>query len=219
MRELLGGRGSVVGERYFNLRARRGDFLPLIADLKRVKPDVIFSTVVGDGTVHFDQAYKDAGLDSREMPIASLTTTEAEIRAMGLVVGEGHITAASYFQGIDNPANASFVSQFKKRWGDGEPTNMCVEAAYFQVFLFSRALEMAGTLDTDVLRAMALGSSIDAPQGRVSIDPACGHSSLWTRIGRANRSGQFDIVGQSGAPVRPDPFLTVCVGVAAGLPA
>ena len=217
MRELLRGRGSVVGERYFSLRARQRDFLPLIEDLKRVRPDVIFSTIVGDGTVHFYQAYKDAGLEPSEMPIASLTTTEAEVRAMGFDVGEGHITAASYFQGVNSAANASFVSRFKKRWGESEPTNMCVEAAYFQVFLFARALEMAGTIDTDVLRSMALGSTIDAPQGRVSIDPACGHSNLWSRIGRADRNGQFDIVDQSASPVRPDPFLTVCAGVAAGL--
>ncbi len=217
MRELLRGRGSVVGERYFSLRARQRDFLPLIEDLKRVRPDVIFSTIVGDGTVHFYQAYKDAGLEPSEMPIASLTTTEAEVRAMGFDVGEGHITAASYFQGVNSAANASFVSRFKRRWGESEPTNMCVEAAYFQVFLFARALEMAGTIDTDVLRSMALGSTIDAPQGRVSIDPACGHSNLWSRIGRADRNGQFDIVDQSASPVRPDPFLTVCAGVAAGL--
>ncbi len=217
MRELLRGRGSVVGERYFSLRARQRDFLPLIEDLKRVRPDVIFSTIVGDGTVHFYQAYKDAGLEPSEMPIASLTTTEAEVRAMGFDVGEGHITAASYFQGVNSAANASFVSRFKKRWGESEPTNMCVEAAYFQVFLFARALEMAGTIDTDVLRSMALGSTIDAPQGRVSIDPACGHSNLWSRIGRADRNGQFDIVDQSASPVRPDPFLTVCAGFAAGL--
>ena len=217
MRELLRGRGSVVGERYFSLRARHRDFLPLIEDLKRVRPDVIFSTIVGDGTVHFYQAYKDAGLEPSEMPIASLTTTEAEVRAMGFDVGEGHITAASYFQGVNSASNASFVSRFKKRWGESEPTNMCVEAAYFQVFLFARALEMAGTIDTDVLRSMALGSTIDAPQGHVSIDPACGHSNLWSRIGRADRNGQFDIVDQSASPVRPDPFLTVCAGVAAGL--
>jgi len=219
MRELLRGRGSVVGERYFSLRARRRDFLPLIEDLKRVKPDVIFSTIVGAGTVHFYQAYKDAGLQPSEMPIASLTTTEAEVRAMGFDVGEGHITAASYFQGVSSAANASFVSRFKKRWGESEPTNMCVEAAYFQVFLFARALEMAGTIETDVLRSMALGSTIDAPQGPVSIDPACGHSGLWSRIGRANRDGQFDIVGQSASPVCPDPFLTTCAGVATGVPA
>jgi branched-chain amino acid transport system substrate-binding protein len=33
------------------------------------------------------------------------------------------------------------------------------------------------------------------------------HASLWTRIGRANRRGQFDIVHESQSPVWADPYL------------
>lgn len=208
MRELLKENGSsVVGEQYLSLRARPQDFLPIIQDIRRTQPDVIFSTVVGGGTAYFYQAYRDAGLDPRKMPIASLTTTEAEIRAMGFDVGEGHITAAPYFQGVAGEANASFVARYKKRFGDDGSTNMCVEASYFQLYLFAKALEQANTLDTEVLRSMVLGTSFDAPQGAVTVDPMSGHTDLWTRIGRANRCGQFDIINQSQAAVRADPFL------------
>ncbi|WP_342778645.1 transporter substrate-binding domain-containing protein [Phreatobacter stygius] len=208
MRELLKqSGGSVVGEQYLSLRARRQDFLPIIQDLRRTQPDVVFSTVVGEGTVYLYQAYVDAGLDPRTMPIASLTTTEAEIRAMGFDVGEGHITAAPYFQGVGGEANASFVARYKKRYGDDEPTNMCVEAAYFQLYLFAKALGQANTLDTDVLRSMVLGTSFDAPQGHVTIDPSSSHTDLWTRIGKVNRRGQFDVIRESPAPVHADPFL------------
>jgi ABC-type branched-subunit amino acid transport system substrate-binding protein len=217
MRDMLRGRGTVVGERYLNLRARYSDFLPLIQELKQVRPDVIFSTIVGEGTVHFYQAYADAGFDPKKMPIASLTTTEAEVRSMGFDVAEGHITSAPYFQGVGGAAETSFVQRYKKRFGESEPTNMCVEAAYFQVFLFAKALERAGTLDTNVLRAAALGVSLDAPQGQVSIDPASGHTDLWTRVGRVNRRGLFDIVRESSSSVRADPFLISCAGIAAGV--
>src|SRR6185312_3539941 len=41
MRELLKQNGgSTVGEQYLNLSARRSDFLPVIQDLRRTKPDV-----------------------------------------------------------------------------------------------------------------------------------------------------------------------------------
>jgi branched-chain amino acid transport system substrate-binding protein len=208
MRELLKQNGgSVVGEEYLNLSARPNDFLPVIQDLRRTMPDVIFSTIVGESTIFFYQAYAEAGLNPSTMPIASLTTTEAEIQAMGFDVGEGHVTVAPYFQGISGEANASFVRRYKKRYGEAEPTNMCVEAAYFQVHMFARALEQANTHDTDVLRPMVLGSSFEAPQGAVTIDPSSGHTNLWTRVGRANRRGQFDIVHQSDAAVHADPFL------------
>lgn len=219
MRDLLADRGGqVVGEFYLGLRAQRRDFLPVIRDIERLRPDVIFSTVVGDSTVYLYQAYADAGLDPKVMPIASLTTTEAEIRAMGWDVGCGHITAAPYFQVVSNKANDAFVARYKKRFGDDEPTNMCVEAAYFQVHLFARALAKTNTLDTDTLRSMVLGSSFDAPQGCVAINSDCSHANLWSRVGRANRAGQFDVLRQSAHPVTADPFL-LGLGRTAAVPA
>ena len=208
MRELLKSNGgSVVGERYVNVYARWQDFVPIIQDIKRVKPDVIFSTVVGEGTVFLYQAYANVGLDPRQVPIASLTTTEAEIAAMGFDVGEGHVTAASYFQGVEGSANSAFVQRFKKRFGADISTNMCAEASYFQLHLFAKALEQVNSLDTEVLRSMVLGTSFDAPQGAVTVNPMSGHTDLWTRIGRANRQGQFDVVSQSKEAVHADPFL------------
>jgi ABC-type branched-subunit amino acid transport system substrate-binding protein len=208
MRELVRARGGqVVGETYFSLRSQRTDFMRVIREIRELQPSVIFSTVVGESTVYLYQSYADAGFDPRLMPIASLTTTEAEIRAMGFDVGAGHITAAPYFQGIGGDRDSSFVKLYKRRYGDSEGTNMCVEAAYFQVHIFAKALEQTNTLDTDILRPTVLGSGFDAPQGRISINPSCSHADLWTRIGRANRVGQFDIVYQSVAAVRADPYL------------
>ncbi len=208
MRELVRHNGGeVVGERYLDLRAKRSDFLPVVRDIKNAMPDVIFSTVVGDSTVHLYQTYADLHLDPKCMPIASLTTTEAEIRAMGFDVGEGHITAASYFQGIGSERNLNFVQRYKKRYGDDQDTNMCLEAAYFQVHIFAKALKQANSMDTETLRPSILGSEIEAPQGKVSVNPLCGHTDLWTRIGRANRLGEFDLVYESPAPVSADPYL------------
>lgn len=208
MRELVRhGGGEVVGEVYLSLRAQRRDFLPIMRDIRSQSPDVIFSTVVGDSTTYLYQSYIDARFNAKTMPIASLTTTEAEIRAMGFDVGEGHITAAPYFEGLANESNSSFVSRYKKRYGQDQPTNMCVEAAYFQVHVFARTLERTNCIETDVLRPMILGSEFEAPQGRISINPYCGHTDLWPRIGRANGRGQFEIMRDSSAPVRADPYL------------
>lgn len=202
--------GEVAGERYVSLRARPADFLPIMREIRQLRPDVIFSTVVGDTTSYLYQACADAGFDPKTMPIASLTTTEAEIRAMGFDVGEGQITAAPYFQGIGGECEDSFVSRYKRRYGDDEPTNMCVEAAYFQVHVFAKALEATNSMDTDVLRPMVLGASLDAPQGRISIDACSNHTNLWTRIGRANRRGEFEVMQQSLSAVLADPFMVGC---------
>ncbi len=199
--------GEVVGEMYVSLNARREEFYPIMRNIKEARPDVIFSTVVGEATTYLYQTFNDFGLNSSTMPIASLTTSEAEISAMGPDVGEGHITAAAYFQGAGGTKEEAFVKRYKKRYGESENTNMCVEAAYFQVHLLARALEQVNTLDTDMLRPVILGSSIDAPQGLISINPASSHANVWSRVGRANASGQFSIVHQSQSQIDADPYL------------
>ncbi len=209
MKEMLRARGAeVVGEAYMPMDAAGPEFKPVISDIKAASPDAIFSTVVGNSTVYFYQAYSEAGFDSRKMPIASLTTTEAEIRAMGYDVGEGHITSAPYFQNIGGELNDVFIRRYKKRFGDDEPTNMCAEAAYYQVHMLARALAETNTMDPDLLRPMILRSEFDAPQGPISMNAACSHANLWCRIGRANRRGQFEVLRQSKGSVPADPFLT-----------
>ena len=46
--------------------------------------------------------------------------------------------------------NASLVARSKKRFGADEPTNMCVEAAYFQN-MFARARGEIDSMDTDLV--------------------------------------------------------------------
>lgn len=199
--------GSVSGERYLDMRATRQDFMPVMRDIRQSGADVVFSTVVGDSTSHLYQAYAQAGLDPLRKPIASLTTTEAELRAMGYDAGEGHITAASYFEGIQTAANLAFVEGYKKKFGGSQATNVCAETAYFQVYLFARALAQTGSTATEDIRPYVLGSSFDAPQGCVKINLTSGHADLWTRIGRANSAGQFDLIWESPAAIVSDPFL------------
>lgn len=199
--------GDVVGESYVGMRAAPRDFISIMRDIRDAQPDVVFSTVVGDSTTYLYQAYAAAGFDPKLMPLASLTTTEAELMAMGHDVGEGHITAAPYFQSVQTARNSDFVAGYKARYGASAATNMCAEAAYFQVHIFASALAQTESMDADLLRPVVLGSSFDAPQGLVEINRSCNHANLWTRIGRANRDGQFDIVEQSPGPIVADPYL------------
>ncbi len=199
--------GTIVGERYFDLDAPRTNYDGLIKEIKVAQPDVIFCNFVGESMIHFYQAYAEAGLDPKKMPIASLTTSETDIRAIGIPACVGHITSAPYFQTVETDVNQRCVEKYRCRWGDEEVTNMCWESAYFQVHLVANAMRVAGSDDIDHLVPAILGSEFDAPQGRVRIDPENGHTYLWPRVGKVNASGLFDIVAESKAPVKPDPYL------------
>lgn len=208
LRMLAGRRdGEVAGESYVPLHAGREEFISIMRDIVEARPDFIFSTVVGNSTTFLYQAFADAGFDAQRVPIASLTTTEAEIQAMGSELAEGHYTAGSYFQGMGGEMERTFITHYLRRFGEHSTVNMCAESAYFQVHLLAKALSLTNSLETDAIRSVVLGSSIDAPQGCVSVNPSSNHANLWSRVGRANRNGQFDIVHQSLKQIDADPFL------------
>ena len=199
--------GKVVAEKYLPLDAKSEDIAPVLVDILEKRPNVIFSTIVGFATSKFYKSYWGAGLQPSQMPIASLTTSEAEVTEMGHEVGAGHITAAPYFETIKSPTNTKFVKSYKAMFGNSQCTNACAEAAYFQVHLFADVLRRVGTLSTDIVRTATLGTIFEAPQGVIQVDPDNNHTYLWPKIGRINDKGMFKIVAETDSPVKPDPYL------------
>lgn len=198
--------GKVLDEIYVPLDAGPGDFAKSLRQIGREKPDVIFSTVVGQSTATFYEAYHRAGFDPERMPIASLTTSEAEVAEMSPKAATGHITAAPFFSVLNTPAAAKFVADFRARFGADGIVTAGAESAYFQVILVAGAIERAGIDEPEAVRA-ALGEvEFDAPQGRVRVDSSNNHTYLWPRVARLDSAGQFEIVWDPGVRVKPDPY-------------
>ena len=196
-----------LAERYMALNATEKDYVEVMADIRNKQPDFIFSTVVGESTAALYRAYADAGFDPKTMPIASLTTSEAEISQMERGVATGHYTSAPYFQSIQSVANLRCLLRLRQRFDDCSVPNLCWEASYFQMHIFANALRQAGDEGIAQLMPHILGSEFDAPQGRIKIDPANHHTCLYPRIGRVDAEGQFTIVRQATRSVYPDPYL------------
>ncbi|QNP48295.1 transporter substrate-binding domain-containing protein [Diaphorobacter aerolatus] len=209
MKELIQQRpnSELLGERYVKLDATEIDFEPILMDIKARQPDFIFSTIVGDSTASLYQAYANAGLDPTRMPIASLTTSEAEISQMLPGAAAGHFTAAPYFQSIRSDVNQRCLERFRRRFGHGCMPNLCWEAAYFQIHLFANAFRLAGSDEINLLLPHLLGSEFTAPQGRVRIDERNHHTCLYPRVGRVDVNGQFVIMREATRAVHPDPYL------------
>ncbi len=203
------GRGKVLDELYVSLQPEPKDFDRVIAKIKKAAPDVIFSTVVGSGTAMFYQAYREAGFDPGKMPIASLTTSEAEVAEMSAEAAEGHITAAPFFETLSTPSARQFVGNFKQRFGADAPVTAGAEAAYFQMHLAMRALARCGTDDPERVLTELRDSEFDAPQGRVRIDRENNHTYLWPRIARLDGQGRFRTVWNPGVRIKPDPYCVV----------
>lgn len=195
-----------VAERYVALDATEEDFRPIIEEIRNLRPDFIFSTVVGDSAACLYRAYAEAGFDPKTMPIGSLTTSEAEVSQMR-GAGTGHFTSAPYFQSISSQTNLRCLERLRERFGEDCVPNLCWEAAYFQTHVFANAFARAGTDELAQLMPHILGSEFEAPQGRIRIDPTNHHTCLYPRIGVVNSKGQFTIVREATRPVHPDPYM------------
>lgn len=197
---------EVVDEEYVPLG--HSEFSSVINKFRSEKPDVIFSTVVGDSVVALHRQYHAAGLDPEKMPMASLTTSENEVAAMGGAAAAGHFTSAPYFMVWDSPENAKFVEAYRKRWGADKVTHFVSEPSYFQVYLFKQAVEKlaASDINPNTIREAVKGEEMIAPQGKVRIEAANLHTYLWPKIGQCQSDGQFKILQQSSEWLEPVPY-------------
>ncbi|QOV22846.1 urea ABC transporter substrate-binding protein [Anabaenopsis elenkinii] len=197
--------GKTVGEDYLPLG--NVEVTPIISKIRQALPNggVIYNTLNGDSNVAFFKQLKGAGLTADKYPSMSVSIAEEEVKAIGVEYLQGHYAAWNYFQTVDTPANKKFVEAFKQEYGADRVINDPMEAAYVAVYLWKQAVEKAGTTDIDKVRAAAYGQTLDAPEGKVTMN-ANHHLSKIVRIGQVRQDGLFNIVYATPAPVEPIPW-------------
>jgi urea transport system substrate-binding protein len=197
--------GKVSGEDYLPL----GDteVTPIIAKIKAALPNggVIFNSLNGDSNVSFFKQMQGAGLTPDKYPVMSVSVAEEEVKQIGPEYLKGHYASWNYFQTVESPANDKFVKAFKAKYGEDRVTNDPMEAAYIMVYLWKQAVEKAGTTDLEPVRAAAVGQTMDAPEGKVTMQ-ANHHISKTVRIGEVRDDGLFDIVWSTEGPLDPIPW-------------
>lgn len=214
MRDLIERHGGeVLDEVYLPMQPPGDELRQLVGRVKALRPDVVFSTLVGRNICEFCAHYADEGIDPADIPIASHNITEAELLEIGRVECTGHVTAAPYFSSIPTPANREFVAAFRKRFGIDAAISQYAASSYAALRMFAMALERAGEVDTQRLMSCARGLEIEAPHGRVVIDADNNHTWLTPRVGVWNGVDEFELVWESGEMVQPDPWLVSYGGV------
>jgi urea transport system substrate-binding protein len=207
--------GEVVGEDYVPLGG--SEFTPIFNKVRQAKPDFIFSTVVGDSDIALHKQFLQEGFKSDKLPIASLTTGEIEVRAMGAEAGAGHFLSAPYFQTIDNPTNNKFVDGYlSSKYGGGGVTHYNMEETYLAVYAWKLGVEKALVMTGDVteitprmIRDVSAGLVLDddiSPEGKVWIDPDNFNTWLKPKIAQCQSDGQFKVIKAAANHVAPDPM-------------
>ena len=196
--------GEKVGEEYIFFGS--SDVADAVAAIKKAKPDVIFSEVVGASNIAFYRALREAGIEAGKTPVVSVSIGEDELRALQTADMVGHYSAWNYFESLNRRENIEFVQNFKKRYGADRVTSDVIEAAYFSVHLWAQAIQDSGHADVASIRRGLLGQSFDAPEGVISVDPATQHTWRSFSIARILPNRQFEVVWSSHNPIRPVPY-------------
>lgn len=199
--------GEIVEEIYLPSDAYPAALESVVREIHVVAPDVVFSTLIGRAARAFYLLYRESGLDPARVPIASLTMTEGETRIIGPQMCDGHIVSATYLNTLDNDSNRRFLDSWRARFGE-QPASMWSEMAYNQVHLFAEALRRTHSPDTARLVDALRDVQIYSPEGPLRIDPGNNHAILTPRIAVCRADGAFDVVWESCAVVKPDPYLT-----------
>jgi urea transport system substrate-binding protein len=186
------------------------NFGPAIFKIQAAKPDFVWSALVGGAHISFYRQWAAAGM-RKSIPMASTTFAVGnEHIVLSPEECDGMLICYNYFQDLKNPVNEAFVTAFHKRFGADYPNITELAMGTYQGFrLWAEAVKKAGSVDRlKVIEALETGISIDAPSGKVTIDPPTHHCVLDVHI--AEVSGKKLKVLEDFAQQKPADTAAVC---------
>ncbi|NJK78309.1 MAG: transporter substrate-binding protein [Nanoarchaeota archaeon] len=196
--------GQIAGEEYVLLGEDK--FETLVTKIIAAKPDVIFNTINGDSNIAFFNELRKQGITPSIIPTISFSIAEDEIQYLGGDIMAGDYAVWNYFQSINSIENFEYVNNFKKKYGSDRVTDDPMEAGYIGVYLYAKAVDIAGTTSLPEVKKSLKGLTFSAPEGIVGIDPDNQHLAKIVRVGQILPNGQFKIVFSTEEHVDPIPY-------------
>ncbi|AYD01959.1 urea ABC transporter substrate-binding protein [Neorhizobium sp. NCHU2750] len=158
----------------------------------------VVSTVNGDANVPFYKELGNQGVKAEDIPVVAFSVGEEELSGMDTKPLVGHLAAWNYFESVDTPANAEFIKEWHAYTkNDKRTTNDPMEAAYIGFNAWVKAVEAAGTTDTDKVLDTIIGVSVPNLSGGTATVMPNHHITKPVLIGEIQADGQFDIVQQT----------------------
>ena len=169
------------------------------------KPTAVVSTINGDANVPFYLELANQEVSADEIPVVAFSVGEEELSGLDTTPLVGHLAAWNYFQSVESPVNAEFITKWKAFVGDAErTTNDPMEAHYVGFNLWTKAVEAAGTTDVDAVLAALPGTETPNLTGGMAQVLPNHHITKPVYIGEVQANGQFDVVWQTDGTVPGD---------------
>ncbi|WP_275097095.1 urea ABC transporter substrate-binding protein [Sedimenticola hydrogenitrophicus] len=185
------------------------DWQSIVSEIKKfgstgVKTAVV-STINGDANVPFYKELGNQGLSAEDIPVVAFSVGEEELSGIDTKPLVGHLAAWNYFMSVDAEANSGFIDAWKSFIkNDKRVTNDPMEAHYIGFNMWVKAVEKAGTTDSDAVQQAIIGVSVPNLTGGYSAMLPNHHVTKPVLIGEIQENGQFEVVWQTSGLVAGD---------------
>jgi urea transport system substrate-binding protein len=185
------------------------DWQTIVSDIKKFgsagKKTGVVSTINGDANIPFYKELANAGIKATDIPVVAFSVGEDELAGLDTKSLVGHLTAWNYFQSIKNPANEAFIKQWQAFTKNPKRvTNDPMEAHVIGFNMWVKAVEKAGTVNTDKVIDAIVGIEVPNLTGGVSKMLPNHHITKPVLIGEIKADGQMDTVWKTPGLVAGD---------------
>jgi len=185
------------------------DWQSIVADIKKFgsagKKTAVVSTINGDANVPFYKELGNQGIKAEDIPVVAFSVGEEELSGMDTKPLVGHLAAWNYFMSVDTTKNAAFIQQWKDYIKDPKRvTNDPMEAHYIGFNMWVKAVEKAGSTDSDAVQKALIGVEFPNLTGGTAKMLPNHHISKPVLIGEIQDDGQFVTVWQTNKVVDGD---------------
>ncbi|QLF71097.1 urea ABC transporter substrate-binding protein [Peteryoungia desertarenae] len=182
------------------------DWQTIVSDIKKFgsegKKTAVVSTINGDANVPFYKELANQGIKAEDIPVVAFSVGEEELAGLDTAPLVGHLAAWNYFQSVDTEANAEFIETWHAFTGDTKRvTNDPMEATYIGFNAWVKAVEAAGTTETDAVLDTIIGVTVPNLSGGYATVMPNHHITKPVLIGEIQADGQFEIVQETPAVV------------------
>jgi len=185
------------------------DWQTIVTDIKNFgsagKKTAVVSTINGDANVPFYKELGNQGIKAEDIPVVAFSVGEEELAGLDTAPLVGHLTAWNYFQSVDTPENAAFIDAWRAFIkNDKRVTNDPMEAHVIGFNMWVKAVEKAGTTDSDAVIDSIIGVAVPNLSGGFSAMMPNHHITKPVLIGEIQADGQMETVWQTSGLVVGD---------------
>ena len=185
------------------------DWQSIVSDIKKFgtagKKTAVVSTINGDANVPFYKELSNQGISAKDIPVVAFSVGEEELSGIDTKPLVGHLAAWNYFESVDSDANDDFIEEWHKYTGDEKRvTNDPMEATYIGFNMWVRAVEKAGTTESNAVQDALIGVTVPNLSGSYATMMPNHHITKPVLIGEIQEDGQFQVVDETPTTVVAD---------------